>query len=166
MNAPLRASGTGGVELSSSRFQNNTSQIEPKNNRDKSHQQKQLKNLENISGLTVKSAANTTAAGTPDINQELENEEMIKKFRAVQSNQKVENNLAQKSQKTLSTQGSWSNREEEWYYANKRLIFATQSGQAADTWIMKLNQTVKKCHTVNLHKLQQQKIRETLFNVD
>lgn len=65
---------------------------------------------------------------------------VINKFKTIISanNGKVEN-LAQKSSKNISTQGSWSNREEEWYFVNKRLLFATQSSNAADTWVMNLN---------------------------
>ena len=63
---------------------------------------------------------------------------MIQKFRAFQANTQTDS-LAQKSARNISTQGSWSNREEEWYFINKRLLFATQSSHAADTWVTNLN---------------------------
>ena len=63
---------------------------------------------------------------------------MIQKFRAFQANQQTDS-LAQRSARNISTQGSWSNREEEWYFINKRLLFATQSSHAADTWVTNLN---------------------------
>ena len=50
--------------------------------------------------------------------------QLIAKFKAVTMNEKVDN-LAQKLSKNLSTQGSWSNREEDWYFVNKRLLFST-----------------------------------------
>ena len=67
-----------------------------------------------------------------------EDEQLIAKFKAVATNEKVDN-LAQKSSKNISTQGSWSNREEDWYFVNKRLLFATQSAHAADTWVQNIN---------------------------
>ena len=55
-----------------------------------------------------------------------EEKQLIAKFKAISENDRVDNPpLAQKSTKTLSTQASWSNREEEWYFVNKRLLFAT-----------------------------------------
>jgi hypothetical protein len=42
-----------------------------------------------------------------------------------------------------SRQGmSWSSREEEWFYSNKRLIFATKSSQTASEWVQKLNDAI------------------------
>jgi len=49
---------------------------------------------------------------------------MIEKFKAIEANERVES-LAQQSSKNISTQGSWTNREEQWYFVNKRLLFAT-----------------------------------------
>lgn len=68
---------------------------------------------------------------------------LIAKFKAISENDRVDNALAQKSSKTLSTQASWSNREEEWYFVNKRLLFATQSSHAAETWMQNLNQLLE-----------------------
>jgi hypothetical protein len=64
--------------------------------------------------------------------------DLVKKFKAVSINLKTDN-LAKYNSKTLSTQGSWSNREEEWYFVNKRLLFATQSNHAANTWVLNIN---------------------------
>jgi hypothetical protein len=69
-------------------------------------------------------------------------EELIQKFKAVSVNEKVIS-LQNKTQKTLSTQASWSNREEEWYILNKLLLFATQSTAAVDTWVTKLNALIR-----------------------
>ena len=72
-------------------------------------------------------------------NQEDSEEQLIAKFKAISVNERVDR-LAHTSSKTISTQGSWSNREEEWYFVNKRLLFATQSSSAADTWVSNLSQ--------------------------
>jgi len=45
--------------------------------------------------------------------------------------------------RNISTQGSWSNREEEWYVTNKLLLFATQSEIASSTWVNKLNELLQ-----------------------
>jgi hypothetical protein len=42
----------------------------------------------------------------------------------------------------VNTQGAWSNREEEWYFTNKRLLFTTKSSEITDQWIEKLNAMV------------------------
>jgi hypothetical protein len=34
--------------------------------------------------------------------------------------------------KNVNTQGAWSNREEEWYFTNKRLLFSTKGGEITD----------------------------------
>ena len=36
----------------------------------------------------------------------------------------------------------WINREEEWYFTNKRLIFSTSSEEITDEWIEKLNSLI------------------------
>jgi hypothetical protein len=43
---------------------------------------------------------------------------------------------------TVNTQGSWSNREEEWYFTNKRLLFSTKSAEITNQWVEKLNALV------------------------
>ena len=82
----------------------------------------------------VPSAEQTAAETLADEEERV----LVAKFKAVSVNERVEN-LPQKSSKNISTQGSWSNREEEWYFVNKRLLFATQSSNAADTWVLNLN---------------------------
>ena len=66
--------------------------------------------------------------------------QLIKKFKAITVNNEKVDTLAQKSSRNISTVGSWSNREEEWYFVNKRLLFATQSAQAGETWIQNMNE--------------------------
>ena len=44
--------------------------------------------------------------------------------------------------KSVNTQGSWSNREEEWYFTNKRFLFSTKAGEISDQWAEKLNALV------------------------
>lgn len=65
-------------------------------------------------------------------------DELKLKFRAFQQNDRP--SQVQLASRNLSTKGSWSNREEEWYVMNKLLLFATQSEQASNTWIYKLNE--------------------------
>jgi hypothetical protein len=51
-------------------------------------------------------------------------------------------NLSAKITQTVNTQGAWSNREEEWYFMNKRLLFSTKTPEVADQWVEKLNALV------------------------
>jgi hypothetical protein len=51
-------------------------------------------------------------------------DELKSKFLNVQANQKLQP-LKNMIQKSLNTQGAWTNREEEWYVVNKLLLFAT-----------------------------------------
>jgi hypothetical protein len=39
----------------------------------------------------------------------------------------------------INTQASWSNREEEYYFTNKRLLFTTKSDEISNQWVVKLN---------------------------
>ena len=66
--------------------------------------------------------------------------QLIRKFKAITVNNEKVDTLAQKTSRNISTAGSWSNREEEWYFVNKRLLFATQSAQAGETWIQNMNE--------------------------
>ena len=50
--------------------------------------------------------------------------------------------LQDKHAKNLNTHGAWSNRQDEWYFTNKRLLFTTKSGEITDEWIEKLNALV------------------------
>jgi hypothetical protein len=36
----------------------------------------------------------------------------------------------------------WHNREEEWFFTNKRLIFSTKESEVTDEWVEKFNQLV------------------------
>lgn len=53
--------------------------------------------------------------------------------------------------KNISTQASWSNREEEWYVTNKVLLFATQSEEASSIWVNKLNELLYHYETPRKH---------------
>lgn len=69
--------------------------------------------------------------------------------------------------KTLSTRGSISNRETEWYLYNKNLLFATHSEDANHLWINKLSDllysysTPTAAHYLNsMHQTNFMKIQE------
>ena len=51
-------------------------------------------------------------------------------------------NLQDKIMQSVNTQGSWSNREEEWYFTNKRMLFSTKSSEITDQWVEKLSALV------------------------
>ena len=44
--------------------------------------------------------------------------------------------------KNLQASMIWHNREEEWFFTNKRLIFSTKESEVTDEWIDKFNQLV------------------------
>lgn len=44
--------------------------------------------------------------------------------------------------KNVNTYGAWSNREEEWFFNNKRFLFSTKTEEIRDMWIDKLNALV------------------------
>ena len=95
--------------------------------------------INHLGNPTKQLSSSSNGDGPGEQADNLEAAQMIAKFRAFQDNERVDH-LAQKSAKNISTQGSWSNREEEWYFINKRLLFATQSSHAADTWVLNLNE--------------------------
>jgi len=51
-------------------------------------------------------------------------------------------NLENDHNPSLNTYGAWSNREEEWFFTNKRLMFSTKSSEITDQWVEKLNALV------------------------
>lgn len=51
-------------------------------------------------------------------------------------------NLQDNITKTVNTHGSWSNREEEWYFTNKILLFAVKEEEVVNEWVDKLNALV------------------------
>lgn len=55
----------------------------------------------------------------------------------------LDDNLA----KSVNTQGAWSNREEEWYFNNKRMLFSTKGAEISDQWVEKLNALVTEDHS-------------------
>lgn len=38
---------------------------------------------------------------------------------------------------------SWFSKEEEWYFTNKRLIFATKSKEVTEEWVQRLNELLQ-----------------------
>ena len=38
---------------------------------------------------------------------------------------------------------TWYNREEEWFFTNKRLIFSTKEEEITDEWVEKLNTLIE-----------------------
>jgi hypothetical protein len=68
-------------------------------------------------------------------------EEMRSRFQCIETGQRY-SNLQDKVNQSVNTQGSWSNREEEWYFVNKRLLFSTKSAEITDQWVEKLNTLV------------------------
>lgn len=68
-------------------------------------------------------------------------EEMKARFISLEEGQRL-SNLQDKINQSVNTQGAWSNREEEWYFTNKRLLFATKSSEITDQWVEKLNAMV------------------------
>jgi len=50
---------------------------------------------------------------------------------AAETNQK-DSILAGQHSKSLNTAGAWTNREEEMFFANKRLLFSSKTSEVAD----------------------------------
>lgn len=48
-------------------------------------------------------------------------------------------NLDERVMKNVNTYGAWSNREEEWFFNNKRFLFSTKTPDVRDMWIEKLS---------------------------
>lgn len=67
--------------------------------------------------------------------------EMKDRYLALEGGLQV-TNLGGQHSKNVNTHGAWSNREEEWYFTNKRLLFAVKDAEVADEWIDKLNALV------------------------
>jgi len=57
--------------------------------------------------------------------------EMKQRFINLEEGQRY-SNLQDKIMQSVNTQGSWSNREEEWFFTNKRLLFSTKSSEITD----------------------------------
>lgn len=72
---------------------------------------------------------------------EMSTDEMRARFHNIEEGQKF-SNMQDKLTQTVNTVGSWSNREEEWYFVNKRLLFSTKSPEITDQWVEKLNALV------------------------
>jgi hypothetical protein len=68
-------------------------------------------------------------------------EDMKTKYRLIADGVQS-SNLGDKLASNVSTYGSWSNREEEWFFSNKRFLFSTKSAEIRDEWIEKLNALV------------------------
>lgn len=57
--------------------------------------------------------------------------EMIERYRLIQDGIK-HYNLQDEHSASLNTYGAWSNREEEWYFTNKRLLLSAKEGEICD----------------------------------
>ena len=68
-------------------------------------------------------------------------DEMKARFQHLEEGMRLSNLQNQISQ-SVNTQGAWSNREEEWYFTNKRLIFSTKTAEVTEQWVDKLNAMV------------------------
>ena len=51
-------------------------------------------------------------------------------------------NLDDRLMKNVNTYAAWSNREEEWFFNNKRFLFSTKSEEIRDMWIEKLSSLI------------------------
>ena len=51
-------------------------------------------------------------------------------------------NLQDEFSQARNTHASWSNREEEWYFTNKRLLFSSKGMDISEQWVEKLNALV------------------------
>ena len=76
---------------------------------------------------------------SPEFQLQADNDQLIGKFSAAMNGKSQSGNRSSRS----NSKGSWVSREEEWYFVNKRLLFATQSEEAAETWTKKLQQLVE-----------------------
>ena len=68
---------------------------------------------------------------------DMASKEMKERFQMAEEGTLV-SKLGQGISKSLNTYGSWSNREEEWYFTNRRFLFATKADDVTDQWIRKL----------------------------
>ena len=68
-------------------------------------------------------------------------DEMKARFQHLEEGMRL-SNLQNRITQSVNTQGAWSNREEEWYFTNKRLIFSTKTAEVTDQWVEKLNAMV------------------------
>lgn len=88
-----------------------------------------------------KGASPGKVRGVGSSSHEMTAEDMRARFLSLEEGQRI-SNLQDKVNQSVNTQGSWSNREEEWYFVNKRLLFSTKSAEITDQWVEKLNELV------------------------
>jgi len=79
--------------------------------------------------------------GLDGTNHEMTSSEMKQRYMVVEEGQRL-SDLHDKITKSVNIQGSWSNREQEWYFTNKRLLFSTKSAEDSQQWVDKLNALV------------------------
>lgn len=79
--------------------------------------------------------------GTDGKAQEMSLDEMKARYLELEEGNRVAH-LQDKHAKNINIQGAWSNREDEWYFTNKRLLFTTKAGEITDEWVEKLNALV------------------------
>lgn len=68
-------------------------------------------------------------------------DEMKQRFHHLEEGQRL-SNLQDKITQSVNIAGAWSNREEEWYFTNKRLVFSTKTPEVTEQWVEKLNALV------------------------
>jgi hypothetical protein len=74
-------------------------------------------------------------------NHHMSAEEMREKYLLLEQNEKGLK-LSEQVAAATNKMGSWSNREEEYYFSNKRLLFTTKSSEISDQWVQKLSALV------------------------
>ena len=79
--------------------------------------------------------------GLDGTNHEMTQDEMKQRYMVVEEGHRI-SDLHDKITKSVNIQGSWSNREQEWYFTNKRLLFSTKSAEDSQQWVDKLNALV------------------------
>jgi hypothetical protein len=69
---------------------------------------------------------------------QMTSDEMKMNWHDMERNQKA-SKMSLQTNHAVNTTASWSNREEEYYFSNKRLLFTTKSDEISDQWMAKLN---------------------------
>lgn len=97
--------------------------------------------LDRKSGASPAKGRPSTPGKIKDVDgksREMTTDEMKDRFIALEEGHYV-HKLSQGHMKTVDTNGAWSNREEEWFFNNKRLLLAAKSAEVVDQWIEKLS---------------------------
>ena len=68
---------------------------------------------------------------------------MKKRYQDIEEGGKTAPLLEGRAMKTVSTHASHTNREDEWYFGSKSLLFASKNSEIVDMWVDKLSQMVE-----------------------